>query len=235
MARVVDLLEVHVTIERALVAARMAAMAGDPVVAPWLGRLELLLRLHIGHEEELLLPIWEQADAPPNCTAAVLRDEHRKILRLLGEARAGEPFVRLGRLGAVLEHHDAREAGAFKPGLDLLLDEADRARILARIAAEMVLPPEPPLPTPVSRRAPLPSDDGTLRGAIAVARAALATDQAPDLDVIEARLPAGAKLRRVLGHAREALRGEGADAVTRRLARMAAYDRLRLLDPILDV
>lgn len=244
--KVVDLLDVHVVIERALLGARMAAMAGDEAGhQAWMARLDAVLRRHIAHEERWLLPLWAQADAPPNGTAAILSHEHDRLLDLLTEAFTdGAPWERaerLARLGAVLEHHDAREARGFKPGMDALLDAVERESILERITREMLdLPPEPDLPGPTLSRPALPEDDGTVRGALLRARAALATDRPADLERVEARLPETGErvahnLRKALRRAREAQQADEADPVARRLARAEAFDRLRLMDPLLDL
>lgn len=267
-----DLLRIHRDIERAVVAARMCGVAGDqPLRGRWVAWLDLLLRMHIGHEEAMLLPVWARvSDAPPNATAEILRAEHRRILALVEQAAvefgdAVRDAEALATLAAVLEHHDAREAGSFKVRMDALLPAPEREAVLRRVEADLArLPEAPPLPNRSVRRPDGPASAGAGAGdsrdplmrAISEARAALITD-APDapgrlvelrrlvasLPVRdEARRTAGArqKLARTLDRSEAALAAEraglpndGDGLRTRWLGRLDAFDRLRLVEPLL--
>jgi uncharacterized protein (DUF2249 family)/hemerythrin-like domain-containing protein len=94
------------------------------------------LRRHIGFEEEILFPAFEESSGMPSDAGptAVMRAEHREIESLISEIEAGigtasSPVDALRRrLHAVLGDHNLKEEGILYPTTDELLgaDQADR-------------------------------------------------------------------------------------------------------------
>lgn len=164
-----QLLEVHEEIAGALANACHALVAGrDAAHRSWLHHLDVLLRWHIGAEDELLLPEYAAREAaiPRLGRPDVIMGEHQLISRRLDAARrpglrAAEALSGLSRLRHLLEHHDEREAQTFKVALDRLLPAELRRQLLDRIRRARPLeldrpPASVPLPSLVECAAPDP-------------------------------------------------------------------------------
>ena len=99
------------------------------------------LKRHIGFEEEILFPAFEErAGFPPTAgPTAVMRAEHREIRELLdrieaGIADAAAPVEELRRLlHAVLGDHNFKEEGILYPGTDELMGAEEADELVARI------------------------------------------------------------------------------------------------------
>jgi len=131
-----------------------------------LARLEAYERALLAHmraEEELLLPLYvERAEAPRGGAPQFFHLEHAKMRRLLAHFRAELPrlielpnprraLLKLLDLEATYkhlsEHHVTREEKFLFPALDRVTSPAERAGLLARLAAAEAPPPaagEPP-------------------------------------------------------------------------------------------
>lgn len=93
------------------------------------------LRRHIGFEEEILFPAFEETSGMPPTAGptAVMRAEHREIEELIGKIEAGigekdAPVEEWRRsLHLVLGEHNLKEEGILYPSTDQLLgpDKAD--------------------------------------------------------------------------------------------------------------
>lgn len=93
------------------------------------------LRRHIGFEEEILFPAFEETSGMPSTAGptAVMRAEHREIEELIGKIEAGigekdAPVEEWRRaLHLVLGEHNLKEEGILYPSTDQLLgpDKAD--------------------------------------------------------------------------------------------------------------
>jgi uncharacterized protein (DUF2249 family) len=99
------------------------------------------LRRHIGFEEGILFPAFEERSGfPPTAgPTAVMRAEHREIEDLLGRIEAGitdaaapvdEPRR---RMHAVLGEHNVKEEQVLYPGSDEMLGAEEADRLVARI------------------------------------------------------------------------------------------------------
>jgi uncharacterized protein (DUF2249 family) len=94
------------------------------------------LRRHIGFEEDILFPAFEEASGMPSSAGptAVMRAEHREIRELLDQIAGGigdaaAPVDALRRdFHAVLGDHNLKEEHVLYPGADELLgpEESDR-------------------------------------------------------------------------------------------------------------
>jgi uncharacterized protein (DUF2249 family)/hemerythrin superfamily protein len=99
------------------------------------------LKRHIGFEEQLLFPAFEEKTGMPPTAGptAVMRAEHREIEALLGkiEARiadAAAPVELLRRsFHAVLEDHSVKEEQILYPTTDHLLGEEEADRLVTKI------------------------------------------------------------------------------------------------------
>jgi len=116
--------------------------AGDLAAARELyGEFALGLRRHIGFEEQLVFPAFEQrAGLPPTAgPTAVMRAEHREIEDLLDRIEAGigegaAPVEALRRsLHAVLADHNVKEEQVLYPSTDDLLGEEESDRLVLQI------------------------------------------------------------------------------------------------------
>jgi regulator of cell morphogenesis and NO signaling len=93
------------------------------------------LRRHIGFEEDLLVPAFEERAGLPSTAGptAVMRAEHREIRELLDRIdgsiadAASSPEGLRARFHAVMKDHNEKEEGVLYPSVDELLgpDEAD--------------------------------------------------------------------------------------------------------------
>ena len=101
------------------------------------------LRRHIRFEDELLFPEFEAKAgfSPRMGPTAVMRDEHREILQLLGRIEEGMgdggssvDSLRHG-LHSVLGNHNLKEEHIVYPGTDQALTSAERDALVARIQA----------------------------------------------------------------------------------------------------
>lgn len=147
MNRLADLAATHQEIRAALDEWLAAVASGERAAAAraWTN-FAAPLRAHAAMEEEMLLPLFcalglESA----GCSAAILRHEHAKILRLLAATEAKldalapaiPPAQRVALildahpLLQLLEHHDQRERAGFFPALDAALDPAQGAALYA--------------------------------------------------------------------------------------------------------
>lgn len=134
--------------QEALVRAVGQPRAGEEARALLL-TLDKILRAHIRVEDERLIPVFVERCSPATgCTPEILRAEHRKLERLLGEAAAGldealeddgtvapgavlDLIERERSLREVLEHHDQRERAAFFPALREVMTPAEQEALLA--------------------------------------------------------------------------------------------------------
>ena len=99
------------------------------------------LRRHIGFEEEILFPAFEESSGMPPTAGptAVMRAEHREIEDLIarieaGIADSGAPVEDLRRsLHHVLEEHNIKEEGILYPATDQLLGPDQANDLVARI------------------------------------------------------------------------------------------------------
>jgi regulator of cell morphogenesis and NO signaling len=99
------------------------------------------LRRHIGFEEDLLFPAFEEKTGTPPTAGptAVMRAEHREIRKLLerieaGIADAAMPVEELRhRFQAVLADHNLKEEEVLYPATDDLLGEEEADRLVSRI------------------------------------------------------------------------------------------------------
>lgn len=99
------------------------------------------LKRHIGFEEQLLFPAFEEKTGMPPTAGptAVMRAEHREIEALLGQIEAGiadaaAPVESLRRsFHAVLGDHNLKEEQILYPTTDNLLGEEGADRLVERI------------------------------------------------------------------------------------------------------
>lgn len=99
------------------------------------------LKRHIGFEEQLLFPAFEEKTGMPPTAGptAVMRAEHREIEALLGEIEAGiadaaAPVESLRRsFHAVLGDHNVKEEQILYPTTDHLLGEEEADRLVTKI------------------------------------------------------------------------------------------------------
>ena len=99
------------------------------------------LRRHIGFEEEILFPAFEESSGMPSDAGptAVMRAEHREIESLIAEIESGigdaaSPVDSLRRqLQAVLGEHNLKEEGILYPTTDQLLGPDQANRLVERI------------------------------------------------------------------------------------------------------
>jgi uncharacterized protein (DUF2249 family)/hemerythrin-like domain-containing protein len=125
----------HDRLEDLEAAAFQARAAGDLAAAFDLyAEFAFGLRRHIGFEEDLLFPAFEAGSGMPPTAGptAMMRAEHREILRLLEEIEAGigdaaAPVAALrASFHAVLGEHNVKEEQVLYPAVDQLLrDGAD--------------------------------------------------------------------------------------------------------------
>lgn len=101
------------------------------------------LRRHIRFEEEILFPEFElrAGFSPEGGPTAVMRDEHREILRCLDRIEAGisDPIANVDSprhaLHAVLGNHNLKEENIVYPLTDQALTAAERDALVARMQA----------------------------------------------------------------------------------------------------
>jgi hypothetical protein len=151
MLQCADLLESHAELTARLRSFLLAVVAGDlPQAQRAFLSFAALLEAHSLAEDQVLLPAFTRLKLETNgCSVDILEKEHRKLRRLLEEARkrvfaAGielTPAVRLvwieetRMLKEVLEHHDVRERAAFNPAFDQALDQAEAAALAGEAQA----------------------------------------------------------------------------------------------------
>ena len=101
-------------------------------------RFELALERHVRNEEDVLLPVFEArtgVTGPASCLRAEHRDAERGAALMRAGLASGE--VSLFRDGvaflrAILPGHHSKEH-ILCPAVDLLLSDAERARLLERL------------------------------------------------------------------------------------------------------
>jgi uncharacterized protein (DUF2249 family) len=98
------------------------------------------LARHIRFEELILFPVFEaRTGLPASGPTAVLRAEHREVLRLLEEWRADPDALSFEsakrELGELLTKHHRKEEAILYPTTDLLLTAAESDALVARIQA----------------------------------------------------------------------------------------------------
>jgi len=141
-----DLLESHADLASRLQHHLEAVVMGDLDAArSTFLRFAALLFAHSGSEDEVLIPVFQQAELESNgCSVAILQKEHAKLRRLVtaeqervfkDDATLDAPtrihwVESMHMLKEVLEHHDMRERAAFNPVLDQALG-AEKASALA--------------------------------------------------------------------------------------------------------
>ena len=92
--------------------ARLRSAESDPTAIP---ELATLLHEHFGREENELIPRLSKHLPATTGPIAVVLEEHRRILELLGELGAGADEERLGRFDAILKAHMAKEEELLLP------------------------------------------------------------------------------------------------------------------------
>ncbi len=148
-----DLLEVHGRLGRAFEEFQYALLDQDLELAERrLKRFRHDLLRHMRHEEEVLIPIYEKGPIQPGGKVEYFQAEHRKLLELLEELKAGlETAARAAKdefhhaLLVVVdaachyvhftEHHEMREERYLFPALDALVPEDERADLIAAVPA----------------------------------------------------------------------------------------------------
>lgn len=128
-------------LERSAFAARAAE--DGPVARERYAVFARGLRRHIGFEEELLFPAFEEGSGidPAAGPTAVMRMEHRRIEELLAriEAAIAEPGPAADELRRELHHvlgeHNFKEENVLYPGTDRLLSEAETDALVRHIQA----------------------------------------------------------------------------------------------------
>lgn len=152
-----SLLSLHEDLVEGFLRHQEALLEGDIERArALLGSFGRAIRDHIRHEEEVLLPVYEERCGPiEGAPPALFYGEHRKIEGFLDEfakalaAGDASPRARIALLDReavfknLLHHHDLREKSALYPELDRATQPAERARMLR---------PPSGADTPVTRR-----------------------------------------------------------------------------------
>jgi regulator of cell morphogenesis and NO signaling len=123
-------------------AAFKARAAGDfPAAFDLYAEFAIGLRRHIGFEEQLLFPAFEEASGipPSSGPTAVMRAEHKEIVDLLERIadRIGDAAESLEALHqsfhAVLGLHNLKEERVLYPGTDRMLGPAESDRLVQKI------------------------------------------------------------------------------------------------------
>jgi hemerythrin-like domain-containing protein len=113
---------------------------------------ERLLRTHMRHEEERILPIFDRAGPVPRWPRVLYTGQHDKMLSLLESIRSALKELRWAttelRRGAIallgfeatykhlLEHHDGAEAQGLYPVVDRTASPEEQERVLAACLKE---------------------------------------------------------------------------------------------------
>lgn len=160
---------VHAELDELFLQHQEALFAGELAGAgELLDRFVARLRVHMRHEEDWLLPLYEErrerVAAERAAAADVYRLEHARMLALLAELRAalrgleasGAPAARdvialLDRESTfkhLVEHHDTREHNALYPALDRLASAEERRELTARCEREWARSASPSRPAP---------------------------------------------------------------------------------------
>src|SRR5262249_54283136 len=122
-------------------AAFRAREAGDfPAAFDLFAEFATGLRRHIGFEEPVLFPAFEDAAGVPPCAGptAVMRAEHRAILDLLEQIAvrigdAAEPLDALRRsFHEIIRDHNLKEERVLYPSTDRLLGAAKSDRLVRK-------------------------------------------------------------------------------------------------------
>ena len=151
MLQCIDLLDSHAELTARLRSFLLAVVAGDlPQARQAFLTFAALLEAHSLAEDQVLLPEFARLKLETNgCSIDILGKEHRKLRRLLSEARERvfaspvvlTPALRLvwieetRMLKEVLEHHDVRERAAFNPAFDRALGQAEAAALAGQAQA----------------------------------------------------------------------------------------------------
>lgn len=161
----INLLSVHREIEAELRTLRLAVCAADaPGAEAASTRFGRRLLQHMGHEEEWLLPRYEELvpNPPAHGSAALIRRDHEliraRIEALPAQLRAWHQGTAAGwlaiadalhDLAELLDHHDQREADGLFVELDRCLPAVERRAWLDAIAADAghLVPDEEAVPT----------------------------------------------------------------------------------------
>ena len=127
-----------------------------PEAIELLDLFEKRLRLHMRHEEDWLLPIYDQRGGRPGRSKALPAEvyvlEHRKMLDLLGKVRCSVAQIappakpspcdiialldRECSFKHLVEHHNMREHNVLYAELDRLTSEKERRELTDRCARE---------------------------------------------------------------------------------------------------
>jgi len=151
-ASFLSLLDIHDRIEEIFLVHQEALLDLDiPLAAASLRRFGEALRHHIQVEEDILLPIYQQAPPPPGGATELFRGEHRKLCEFLDRfeqllalmqdrpADLKRRILHLYDLQAsfknLMEHHDLREKNIFYPTLDAITSRREREALLPVCAA----------------------------------------------------------------------------------------------------
>ena len=153
------LIRCHVQLEEAFLRHQEALLDFDyPGARVRLEDYRRRLALHMHHEEDLLMPLFQRIGEIKRWPAKLYYGEHGKMNNLLDKISAGldrlcelegparRDLIRLLEIQTtykhLCEHHHAREEQAFFPILDQVTSDEEKQDWLARIEAEWAaLPP----------------------------------------------------------------------------------------------
>jgi hemerythrin-like domain-containing protein len=152
MKKISDLLKFHDDLDADFREHQVALLHFDFAAA--LERLleyEKNLRMHMGDEEEILLPLYaERAEIPRGGGVKLFLDEHEKMLahvelfkdqtrKLISEEEPEDGLILLldreSFYKRLTSHHDNREQDYLFPILDQITTDEEKAEILGRVAA----------------------------------------------------------------------------------------------------
>jgi hemerythrin-like domain-containing protein len=113
---------------------------GDSAAGPLFSRFRKRLERHIGAEEEILFPVYEQLSASDGPTRVML-GEHAEIRRLMATLADGferpnftQVIDALSKLARVLSEHNVKEELVLYPGTDAALErDIERDSLVARL------------------------------------------------------------------------------------------------------
>ncbi|MDJ0836879.1 MAG: hypothetical protein QNK37_10210 [Acidobacteriota bacterium] len=148
-----ELAAVHETLEACFLIHQETLVTGDAAGALSLFRdYRDLLLLHIHHEDDLLMPVFQRNGRMKRWPSELYVGEHDKFKGMLQNIEAGlERMVRAdevrpldivfqidleGGLKRLHEHHDQRERENFFPVLDQVTGEEERTALMDRCLGE---------------------------------------------------------------------------------------------------
>ena len=152
MQRFEELVSYHRQLDEMLLQHQEALVLMRPEAHGLYQKFTTMLKLHIKHEDQLLLPVFQRDQNAQRWPSMLYFKEHRKLEDFLGRIEVSlqnlstptpqrvRRIIELldleGGLKRLLEHHDIREQKDFFPVLDQITDEQERSDLLARINRE---------------------------------------------------------------------------------------------------